>query len=98
MPDLADHTAPIGEVAAALGRSEVWLRRNWLKLALNDGFPRKHPSGWTWPRAAVEAWLRAAPPNEPLAGAQPGFTNDNAPADLDAAYGAALGARYGGQA
>ncbi|MBX3580102.1 MAG: hypothetical protein KF723_23105 [Rhizobiaceae bacterium] len=88
---LTDDTAPLAEVAAALGRSEIWLRRNWLKLALEHGFPRKHPSGWTWPRAAVAAWLKALPEPEQVEPA-----NDNPFQSPEAAYRAALDARYGG--
>ena len=88
---LSNESAPLAEVAEALGRPEAWLRRNWLKLALRDGFPRKHPSGWTWPRAAVAAWLRGSSP-----AAQPAAINDNATLSRDDAYAAALAERYGG--
>lgn len=90
---LTSEIAGIDEVAAALGRPEGWLRRNWLKLHEQHGFPRRHPSGWTWPRAAVAAWLRsggfAAPEEAPA--------NDNGSSDHLAAYQAALNDRYGGQ-
>jgi hypothetical protein len=85
---LADETAQLDEVAAALGRTPEWLRRHWLKLHLDEGFPRKHPSGWTWPRAAVAAWLRA-----PGAPALP--VNDNRAGEPDP-WEAALNERYGG--
>jgi len=88
---LSDDTAPLAEVAEALGRSEIWLRRNWLKLHRDHGFPRKHPSGWTWPRAAVAAWLQALPEPEQVEPA-----NDNPVQSQEAAYRAALNARYGG--
>ncbi len=62
---LRDAVADIEEVAAALGRSPQWLRRNWLSYAIKTGFPRKLPHTWVWPRRAVEAFLsqqRPAPP------------------------------------
>lgn len=89
---LLDDVAGLDEVAAALGRSPAWLRRNWLRIHQEDGFPRKHPTGWTWPRTAVSAWLRG--PGRPAAAA-----NDNPfnPADdADAAWRTALDDRYGG--
>src|SRR5690606_25216796 len=91
---LSDETAGLSEVAAALGREPEWLKRHWMRLAERHGFPRRHPSGWTWPRAAVAAWLRAggvtAAPGE--------HANDNVTTDLEAAYRAALSERYGGEA
>lgn len=89
---LADKTIPLAEVAAALGRSEDWLMRNWLRLHQRDGFPRRLPAGWVWPRRLVEAWIDAggaAPQPAPTA-------NDNAAgADLVALQRAALHQRYG---
>jgi len=92
---LVDETAPLEEVAAALGRPPAWLRRHWRKLADETGFPRRHASGWTWPRAAVSAWLGACPQS---AGPRTSSANDNsgqAP-DFVSAYEAALNERYGG--
>jgi hypothetical protein len=88
---LEAETAPIEEVAKAIGRSEVWLRRRWLKLHLEHGFPRKLPQCWAWPRAAVAAWLRAggASPAQPAPAG-----NDNA-YDDEAAFRAAIATRYG---
>ena len=91
---LLEDAAGLEEVAAAIGRAEGWLRRHWLKIHLAYGFPRKHPTGWTWPRGAVAAWLRAG-----------GFSprvfeaaNDAAPpADPEAAYMIELERQYGGQ-
>lgn len=61
---LTDETAPIEEVAQAIGRpgkaGVAWLKRNWLKLHQREGFPRKIPTGFVWPRRAVEVWLRSA--------------------------------------
>jgi hypothetical protein len=59
---LQDDVCQIDEVAAALGRSPAWLRRNWVRIANEDGFPRRHPTGWTWPRGAgdVSAAYEAA--------------------------------------
>ncbi|MER9622653.1 hypothetical protein NKI98_14635 [Mesorhizobium sp. M0222] len=57
---LTDETAPIEEVAQAIGRPAAWLKRNWLKLHQREGFPRKIPTGDVWPRRAVEVWLRSA--------------------------------------
>lgn len=94
---LADETAGLDEVAAAIGRPAGWLRRNWLRIHLEDGFPRKHPTGWTWPRAAVAVWLRAAGMSRPQdfpANDNPLF--DNPSGDPDAAWRQALDDRYGG--
>lgn len=85
---LADEFAGIDDVAAALGRSPDWLRRNWLKIHREDGFPRKHPTGWTWPRAAIAAWARSAAPPEAA---------DTLLTNPDAAWQAALDHRYGAQ-
>ncbi len=56
---LSDETAGLSEIAAALHQSEGWVRRNWLSLHQKEGFPRKIPGGWVWPRRLVEAWLRS---------------------------------------
>lgn len=56
---LTNETAPLDEVATAIGRSAGWLQRHWLDIHQTLGFPRKLPTGWVWPRRAVEAWLRA---------------------------------------
>lgn len=93
---LANETAGLIEVAEAIGRKPEWLCRNWLKLHLRDGFPRKHPSGWTWPRAAVAAWLRGGGASAPQLGRH-SPENDNLFVDADAAYRAALDDRYGGR-
>jgi hypothetical protein len=90
---LTDETAPIEEVAAALGKTEDWLRRRWLKHHLETGFPRKLPDCWVWPRAAVAAWLRGGGASAPQLAA----SNDNPALDRDAAYRAALDAHYGGR-
>jgi predicted DNA-binding transcriptional regulator AlpA len=87
---LQDDVCQIDEVAAALGRSPAWLRRNWVRIANEDGFPRRHPTGWTWPRAAVAAWLRGA-------SSLPASANDNGAGDVSAAYEAALNQAYGVQ-
>jgi len=89
---LMEEIASLEEVAGALGRKPEWLMRRWLKLHQDHGFPRKHPSGWTWPRSAVAAWLRAGGfMPEPAAPA-----NDNGSVDVEAAYRAMLSERYGG--
>lgn len=57
---LSIETASIEEVAGAIGRSEIWLKRNWNKFNAKHGFPRPIPgSDWKWPRRAVELWLIA---------------------------------------
>lgn len=91
---LTDETASLGEVAAAFGKTEDWVRRKWLKLHLEAGFPRKLPMVWAWPRAAVLAWLRSGGASAP----QPAASNDNPALDHDAAYRAELDAHYGGRA
>lgn len=88
---LKDKTAPLEEVAAALGKRPEWLKRNWLRFHLKHGFPRKIPCGDVWPRGAVEAWLRSAGMN-----AQPLPANENAPGhDVISAAAQALQERYG---
>lgn len=59
MSDLAQSTVTIAELAAALGRSPVWLRRNWKRLHEKEGLPRMIPGGLTFPRGLVTAWLSA---------------------------------------
>jgi predicted DNA-binding transcriptional regulator AlpA len=87
---LADEVAGLDEVAAALGRSPVWLQRNWLKLHQTQNFPRKIPTGWVWPRRAVEVWLRSAGQV-----ARPLPANDDGAGDPVEAAAAALKQRYG---
>ncbi|WP_336071502.1 hypothetical protein [Nitratireductor rhodophyticola] len=92
---LSSESAGIEEVAAAIGRTPTWLRRKWLQLHNEHGFPRKHPTGWTWPRDAVRAWLRSGG----LLAEDAETANDNAPArDPMAAFKEALAGRYGGSA
>lgn len=52
-------TILLPEIVALTGRSEAWVRRNWLKLHEQHHFPRKLPGLWAWPRRAVEAWVAA---------------------------------------
>ena len=89
---LSDLTADLDEVARALGRRPDWLKRNWLKLHREQGFPRKIPAGDVWPRGAVEVWLRSAGAVElpPL----PANQNGDAGGDLVARAAAALLERY----
>lgn len=89
MQAFREDVAGLAAVAAALGRSQDWLRRNWLKIHREFGFPRKHPTGWTWPRAAVRAWLAAAPHGFE------GPANDNAAPAPEEIWAAALDERYG---
>lgn len=56
---LSAHVASLEEVAAAMGREGEWLRRNWRRLSRRHGFPNKIPGALAFPRAAVEAWLKA---------------------------------------
>ncbi|TPN57147.1 hypothetical protein [Mesorhizobium sp. B1-1-7] len=89
---LTDETAPLEEVAQAIGRPVPWLMRNWLKLHQREGFPRKIPTGWVWPRRAVEVWLRTAGQFVPA----PLPANQNGPAaDAISAAAEALRQRYG---
>lgn len=64
---LQAQTASVDEVAAALGLGVDKLKRTWLKLHQEHGMPRKLPTGWVWPRGALERWIdtQAAPPPEP---------------------------------
>lgn len=57
---LSEKTVDIDELAAALRRSPDYIRRNWLKMHRQHGMPRKNPTGWIWPRGAMEAWLEGA--------------------------------------
>ncbi len=94
---LIDRTAPLSEVAAALGKSEDWLRRNWLRFHREQGFPRKL-AGWVWPRRAVEIWIEA---EGRAAEALPLASNDNGSWEADALVAAqreAMAQRYGVQA
>jgi hypothetical protein len=91
---LSDDTAGLDEVAAAIGRSADWLRRNWLKLHEAENFPRKIPAGWVWPRRAVEVWLRSA--GQIVAPPLP--ANDDGSTDEIEAAARALRQRYGASA
>ena len=89
---LANETAGLEEVAAALGKTPAWLKRNWLRFHLATGFPRRIPAGDVWPRRAVEAWLRSAGQFSAL----PLPANENtAGVDHVSAAAAALRERYG---
>lgn len=88
---LADEVAGLDEVAAAMGRTTIWMRRNWLKLHQAEDFPRKIPGGWVWPRRAVEVWLRSA--GQLMARPLP--ANDDGGGDFVDQAAAALKARYG---
>lgn len=96
MRKLAEDAVAIDEVAAALGRTENWLRRNWVKIYEEFGFPRRHPTGWTWPRGAVAAWLASGgfSPRQ----LQPANDDAFALADPEAAYMANLNRQYGVEA
>ena len=52
-------TMLLAEIVALTGRSEAWVRRNWLKLHEESRFPRTLPALWAWPRRSVEAWVAA---------------------------------------
>lgn len=54
---LTDKLVKVDELAAALDRTEDWVKRNWLKLHLENGMPRKLSIGWSWPRRSLERWL-----------------------------------------
>ncbi|MGI2031969.1 hypothetical protein ACRQ1B_06205 [Rhizobium panacihumi] len=54
---LAEKLVKLAELAEALDRSEDWVKRNWLKLHLEKGMPRKLTIGWSWPRSSMEHWL-----------------------------------------
>ena len=77
-------------MAAAIGKSPAWLKRNWLSFHQREGFPRRIPAGDVWPRRAVEVWLRTAGLSAP-----PLADNQNAGGDPVSAAAAALRNRYG---
>lgn len=54
---LSEKLVKLPELAAALDRSEDWIKRNWLRWHTEHGMPRKLAIGWSWPRAALERWL-----------------------------------------
>ena len=54
---LSEKLVKLPELAEALDRSEDWIKRNWLRLHLERGMPRKLSVGWSWPRGALERWL-----------------------------------------
>ncbi|MCF6120513.1 hypothetical protein L2449_27185 [Mesorhizobium muleiense] len=89
---LTDEIAPLEEVAQAIGVKPAWLKRNWLKIHERENFPRKIPTGFVWPRRAVEVWLRSAGQFAPA----PLPANQNGQeGDAIAAAAAALRERYG---
>lgn len=94
MQPLADETAPLDEVARALGRDPAWLKRHWLSFHLRHGFPRKLPGGFVWPRRAVAAWLRAG---GALPESQPAANQNDPAADILGQAKASLDQRYGVQ-
>lgn len=57
---LSERVVGLDELAAALRREPDYIRRNWLKMHQRHGMPRKNPTGWVWPRGAMEAWLDGA--------------------------------------
>jgi len=89
---LTDEIAPLEEVAQAIGRTPSWLKRHWLRLHQEENFPRKIPTGFVWPRRAVEVWLRTAGQFVPA----PLPANQNGgEGDAVSAAAAALRQRYG---
>jgi hypothetical protein len=89
---LADDTASLEEVAAAMNRRPGWLKRHARRLHEANGFPRPIAgSAWAFPRRAVETWLRAGGAVPQL----PSPANQNGPGDYVAAYAAALKQRFG---
>jgi len=88
---LSDETAPLAEVAQAIGVKPAWLKRNWLKIHQEKNFPRKIPTGDVWPRRAVEVWLRSAGQSPALLPANQNGTQG----DAISAAAAALRERYG---
>lgn len=89
---LTNETVALEEVAETLHVKPDWLKRNWLKIHENYNFPRKIPTGFVWPRRAVEVWLRSAGQIAPA----PLPANQNGTAgDAIAAAAAALRERYG---
>ncbi|GAA2871751.1 hypothetical protein GGQ99_000988 [Aminobacter niigataensis] len=89
---LSNETAGIEEVAAALGRTVGWVMRNWLRQHQLYGFPRRIPGTWTFPRRAVESWLRSGG-QMPMP--MPANQNEGALPDMVAAANASLRNRYG---
>lgn len=87
---MATPTITIPELAEITGKPEAWWRRNWLRMHLKHGFPRRLPGLWAWPAEAVAAWCR-------LGGVSPALpqpANQNLPDDLAMAR-ALLDARLG---
>ncbi len=97
-PDRRDLSPP--EVAEALGRSPLWVKRNWRRLHQDKGFPAPLPAGnWAWSRAALLRWIVAAA--GPVSYSSLAANDDDAGAGQDLAarivamQREALAARYG---
>ena len=75
----------IEELCAATGKSDGWWMKNWLRAHVRDGFPRKLPMLWGWPRKAVEAWARRGGVMPPEPDNDDGFAA--ARSDLEARLG-----------
>lgn len=98
---LTDCTAPLHEVAAALGRKPGWLRRSWRKLVAERGFPRPLPgSSFVWSRKLVELWIATgglAGPTRPANDDDPPPPATDPAAGLIAAQRRNLAERYAGR-
>ncbi len=100
---LSDKLVKLPELAAALDRSEDWIKRNWLRLHNEQGMPRKIAVGWCWPRGALERWLeegadgtiRVEPDTPAKSPGKP--TAAGTLAALVANQNASLSARYAGR-
>lgn len=95
---LSEKLVKLPELAAALDRSEDWIKRNWLRQHLEFGMPRKLAIGWSWPRAALERWLEEGAGGLPRVEPQPGKPRDVASLQMVIAnQNAHLRAKYAGR-
>ncbi|MAA97431.1 MAG: hypothetical protein CMN87_18340 [Stappia sp.] len=90
----------LDELARELGIPPERLKRIWPRLHRDHGLPRKHPCGWSWPRALTTAWLlsqNGVPVGDTTNDNHPDRAADAHRAQVEAQR-AALHQRYGGRA